>query len=413
MKKRRKVASAHPPPTDFHLIGDSLENGDREFRYSGTALPLGWINILPQPRKTFEEIGALAENISRRRLMNPLIVAKFSRESCERYLSLVNLLWGTEIRSSSLRPSPENQDLFYILLAGERRFRALVSLWTDGCSSCRETHGKEREGECFSRHLGGNAVRVSIAENIPAFSALFIQFSENTHMAVPAHEEAHAYDNLYRIIRQAKPDYPLSRFARDVGRSPDTIKRALKFCELPLLIQDHVSCKKIPYGIAIELARLRDSGIDGAVFDWWVSRTLVEHKRVPEFRDMVSHFLEERKTSQCSLFGLPSEDEQRRLEREHVRRVVEATSIRALWAFIHYTERVMSLFERGELGQNDSPFSAQSPVRLFRRLLEKHRKLLPHLKSFLPKRDFEKASLVLSRGLSLTGTHAQTKEGKR
>ncbi len=49
------------------------------FRYEQAKLPIGAINVLPQPRKTFEEIDSLADDITSKGIMNPSLVDETAR----------------------------------------------------------------------------------------------------------------------------------------------------------------------------------------------------------------------------------------------------------------------------------------------------------------------------------------------
>lgn len=58
--------------------------------FKSMRLPLNIINVLPQPRKTFEEINFLANDIAQKNLYNPLTIACFDREHCQKYIEPIN-----------------------------------------------------------------------------------------------------------------------------------------------------------------------------------------------------------------------------------------------------------------------------------------------------------------------------------
>jgi hypothetical protein len=358
--------------------------------YQGARIPLDVINVLLQPRRTFEEIETLAEDIATKNLMHPLLVARFNPERCQRYLEVINLLWGTTYQITELVSVLErDEETFYILLAGERRLRACKYLQEVGCEYCREKFGP---GGCYKRHFGDQRVDVRLCVDISPLEALFIQASENIHMRVPPHEEARFYSELFHLVKQVKPDYPLSQFARQVGRSPETVREAIRFCLLPKEIQDFVAKGQISYGIACEIARLHTQlDMDERALRWWALRAITGNYKVPEFREMVSKFLQEHNSGQISLFG---EAEEKQLRRFYFRRVVERQFIMAIWNFIYYFTRVLFLFQTGKLGKKDSPFSEKSPLRIYRKLIEIAENLLPHFWDLLRKEEREKAQKI-------------------
>lgn len=360
-----------------------------QHQYIGSELAIPEINVLPQPRRTFEHIEELALDVAKKKLLNPPTVARLSRSDCEDFLKVINSLWGASFEMSRLRPSrEEEQEIFYILLAGERRYRSCKHLWENGCAECLEAYGKEQPGACFNRHFKSGKIEVRLCVNIPPLAALFLQLSENTHMRVPPHEEAYAYAQLYKLLREAKADFTIARFAREVGRSPETIRNAIQFCELPLSIREPVEKGQVPYGIALEISRLHRSNVDENELKWWVTRAIVEQTTVPKFRESVTKYIFNLTAGQQSLMDIMSETQIEESRREHVRQTVEVGSIRGMWAFIGYFEKVFALFEQGKLGQKDSPFSEGSPVRVFRKMTARMRLLLPHMKKLVPKRDY-------------------------
>ncbi len=371
------------------ILGLSESNGQYQYRYEGRLIPLDAINVLPQPRRTFEDIELLAIDIADKGILNPLTIAEFNPESATRYLTAINALWGTSFSIINLKLGKKGngRKRYHVLLAGERRFRSCLHLWERGCAKCQETHGTEPPGTCFRRHFGEEGVRASICVNIPPLSALFLQLSENTHMRVPPEEEAEVYSMLFHLVRRADPKFSMARFAESVGRSPSAIRNALLFTELPESIRGRVgsSNNRIPYGIAIELARLQREGVSEEDLTLWALRSIAQDSKVEDFHESVTRFIANRNSGQASLLEIMDAESERVLAYTLVRQVVERKSILALWAWVHYVRRVITLFEDGQLGQEDSPFSKRSPLRLLRNLsLLMRDNLIPHLKSAAP-----------------------------
>lgn len=368
-------------------------------QYVGARIPLASINVLDQPRQTFENIGELAENIAKHNLLHPLIIARFTPEECSEYLKTINLIWGREHYSSELNiTEEEGKEFYYVLLAGERRFRACKRLNTVGCLEHKEKFG---EGPCYERHFGDQSVDVRLAQNVAPVQAIFIQASENIHMRVPPHEEAHFYNRLYRTLQQDNPNYPIARFAREVGRTSDTIRTALKYCNLPDDIQDFVENEQISYGIAGEIARLKtELNLSDEDLRWWAIRAIAKNYKVPDFREMVSNHIRQQKSGQ-TVFDLFSASQDEAMKRSLFKRVVAQEIIQGTWAWIHYFRRVRSLFDEGLVGKKDSPFSHKSPVRVFKALTQETKKLLPHLSELLKPDEFTEAETVFTKAQQL------------
>lgn len=361
--------------------------------YEGRRIPYWWINVLPQPRKTFLEIETLGDDIAAKNILHPLVISRFDQPGCENYLQLINLVWKTDFQIGNLLPIKENDEVsYYLLSAGERRYRSCIYLIKTGCTRCREKFGP---GGCYKRHFGDESLEVRLCLNVSPIQAIFIQASENIHMRVPAHEEAKFYDELFRVIRQADPKYPLARFARDVGRSPETVREAVKFCLLPEEVRIFVEKGQIPYGIACEIARIQiNTKATSKDLEWWALRAIAGNYRVPDFRQMVTNHLKEYSSGQISLF---TPEEEKKLAKYHFRRIVERQTLYAIWSFIHYLSKVLDLFQQGKLGKKDSPFSERSPVRVYRKLIGIEERLLPHFWMFLPKKERERAEATIAK----------------
>ncbi|MBI4039391.1 hypothetical protein HY388_01025 [Candidatus Daviesbacteria bacterium] len=363
--------------------------------YMGARIPLEAINIFPQVRQTFEEIEDLAENIADHGLFNPLTVAKFDRESCQHYIAVINWLWGRDFSlDQTVSCEEDGQEVFYVLLAGERRHRACMYLKTAGCPSCQQQFGA---GPCHTRHPASadGQVDVRLCVNISPLEALFRQIAENVHMRVPAHEEAKVFYELYSLVKQADPKYSLAQFSRDVSRGPDTIKNAIRFCELPAEIQGFVKNRVFSYGIACEISRLHEAGFSEDDLSWWARQAAVSSPKVDEFRETISKVITDRNNGQTmlDLFTQEQESEMRRLAH---RRVVARELIQILWRDQYYLKKVQELLKDGKLGRDDSPFSILSPVRYFRASIALRQELLPLLKDHLPKAFLAEAEQILS-----------------
>lgn len=351
------------------------------YRYVPRRLPLESIIVLPQPRRTFEYIPELATDIAERGLLHPLTVAAFDRKSFARYLDALNDLWSTNFEVSEFHPSRQRRKpTYYVLLAGERRFRAHRWLWERGCATCEEKHGPQsRAGACFRRHFPDHRLTAQLCENIPPLAALCLQLAENTHNPVPEHEEARAYSLLYGAILRADPSYSVAAFARRVGRSATTVQRALRYCNLPVAVQEYVEKGYLRYGHAIEIARLMREKATERELLFWRDWAVAHRVGVEDFRRLISKNIGVLRSGQISLLqimGVIQEEDRRRAA---VRKAVAEGTIQALYAWTSYLTTILEMLRDGRLGREDSPFSSRSPCKALEKLAHLLTLILEHL----------------------------------
>lgn len=282
-------------------------------RYAPGYLDIGDINVLPQFRHTFEDLDVLAQSIAERNLLNPITVALFDEPNCARYLAAVDRVWGGSHTLADLKPvEPTNGDdtaIYPVLIAGERRYRAITLLKTVGCEQCQEEYG---EGPCYDRHFDDPAVEVRLVTNCTPYDAIEIQAQENTHRRVPPHEDAVALANIYALYKDIEPGLTYTGFGRCMGRSAEVISNALRYNALPEDIQLYVSKRQLNYGIALELPRLQQAGLGSEELNWWVMKALTSRIKTDDFRATVSEFLRNRQSGQSSFLEIFSAEQGKR-----------------------------------------------------------------------------------------------------
>lgn len=363
-------------------------------QYRGDFIPLSNINVLPQGRKTFEDIDILADDIASKHLMNPPLVARLTIEACGPYLEKINKIWNTKFKIDDLHKTEEKEgEYVYILIAGERRYRASKSLTEHACTRCMAQYGNK---PCYSRHFTDNLMEVRVCDNISPIEAVFRQASENTYMSIPPHEEAVYYDALMRVSKEEDPSYSLSQFAKDVGRGEDKVRDAIRFCRLPIEIQEHVREGRITYGIATEIARLAEAKAPQGDIDYYITSVLAGRTTAKDFTKTISNYLGSFDKNQMSLLDLFDEGQRGQLSKGNIKRVVERDIIRAIWTWIYYFRRVTDLFNEGLLGKDDSAFSHASPLRVYRNLLNVQIDLLPHFVDLMRKPEYEETGQALA-----------------
>jgi hypothetical protein len=381
----------------FKKIADLSNGDDKNKGYLNKKIPLWAVNILAQPRKTFDDIEELGEGIASDGLINPLTVGRFSHTECKKYLEVLNVIRKTSYSISSLKSIKESEKkYYYLLLGGERRTRGMKLLWKNGCSFCRTEYGQESPGECYRRHFGNELVDIRFRPDISPVGAIFSQSLENTHKRVPIYEEAEEYYNFFRFLRMMDPKFPLATFARRVGRSEESVRNALRFCELPESIQNIVKKNNGKhYSLAVETGRLFTSGINPGVAELWLFRAIVENKPLNVFKKNISEYLLEINSGQQSLFDIFSEEQEKEYLARRIKKVAAENLVIGTHNSIAYCKQILRLFETESLGLKDSPFSEKSPVKIFSKFVELLEEALPHFQRIRRKKFKEAEKPIL------------------
>lgn len=173
--------------------------------------------------------------------INPGIVVGLGQTEADKYLRLIDEMWGTEYKLKDFEPVRLEEladDYYLFLVAGHRRLESvkLVPLDAFYCQLRLETN--------FSK-------------------ALVLQFQENLHEAVPHDDEARFLTFLWRQEKSMKKGLTLAKFARKLGKKPEAVRRAIRFTSLPVIVQKLILPsqefkKGIGFGILCELARLQE-----------------------------------------------------------------------------------------------------------------------------------------------------------
>lgn len=378
-------------------------------RYRGAWLKMTSINVLRQTRQTFADIDELAESVAEDGLLNPATVARFTPEAATHYLSWFETFWNEKFALKDLRSITEDgKPAYYILLAGERRFRAHRHLWQNGCGTCCERYGKERAGRCFRRHFGrGARMETRLAAGVTPARAMQIQLAENTHMAVPAHQEAIGHYNLWRVRRAEEPKLSLVAFARSVGRSEEKIRNSFRYAKLPAFIRKEVEDGHIKYGIALQLARLQAEGMDGDELRHWMRMAVLGRWGVPRLEESVNDWIRDKQSGQTSLLDVFSDVSERDWKRELYRKTVERELLQVLWGNQRYAATVLRMLRSGELDREDSPYSMLGPLEMLAEWIRQLEQISKELKPRHPK-----TAARLKRAASQAGKLTRHATGK-
>lgn len=379
----------------------------RSYRWQPSRALITEVNVLAQPRKTFTGIKELAETVATYGYANPPNVARFTREEAIAYLEEVNAYWGSAYAIEDLRPREED-GLYDILIAGERRFRSGMHLHLHGCQKCRQAHGQEEHGHCLHRHfgLGPGVIEVRVPLGIRAEEAFGLQLMENTTQCpVPAHEQAHSDTLWWQYLKRKFKRFSLKTFARLTGRSVTALGRAFRFHDLPLEVQVMVEERKITYGVASELARLWHAAREGVERPITEERLLKMAQQAAESRFTRAHMkgwidreILERRENQLDLLSIMMNTyEQEEMERQDHRRVVAAQMSGALWRFKEYLSHVLR-FREEERKAERSALTLPSTLRNAEEFARLQRQMIDCLRDQLTEKEIaelERAGMEL------------------
>ncbi|HEY0980135.1 MAG TPA: hypothetical protein VGE18_01855 [Candidatus Paceibacterota bacterium] len=331
-------------------------------KYSGTFIPLEWIIVFPQVRKTFEiaPLLELAEDISINGLINPCTVGKLDLVSYGLYKKTFETITGKDLGEIDI--SQMHNGYFYVLIAGERRYRAHKLLWEQGCSDCNK-HALARKrillpGACYRSHFGDESIEVRACLNVDAVTAKSIQSRENNYVKPPIHEEAEDWEEFYRYLRLSNSQLTFTGFAKEVGVSVERVRNALWFCELPKDIQLYVKQKHISATNALELRKILSLDIPEkrkreiidreAIF--LMSRLRINNK---EYSQRVNAILSN--LNQGELFALSSGP----MTKKAIRKAFEAPAIEGLTLYDSFTKKAVAVEKAKEFGM-DKLYSKKS-----------------------------------------------------
>lgn len=323
------------------------------------------------------------------------MIARFSEDEAISYLNVINALWDTGISLDALRKvEEEGGNYYYVLIAGERRYRALNQLTEHACSVCSKEYGKQG---CFSRHFP-QGLEARVCDNIPPMEAVYRQASENTHNSLRPEEEAPYFDRMFRVARMRDAHMSLAEFARRVGKGEDKVRDALRFCSLPEAVQEMVVKRAIPYGMAVEIARLAEEKVSQGYIDYYTKLALAGNMTVGTFTRTLGRFLENHRSGTLEMFseglftGIKDETEP-----INIKQIAEREAARSFWVCNFYLQKIAGLMSEGLLGKEDSPFSSQGPINALKSYVRTVSKLIPFMEDLLPQEQLQEIRIEFAR----------------
>jgi len=352
---------------DNHLYKIGEINKDR------MSFPINRVNVLVQPRQTFdpEEIEELAFSIDGLNLIHPVSIALFDEKTCYDHIKRVNRSWNKNYQLKNLK---KYKNFYPILIAGEKRFRAILCIIANKDRMFTQKYFKE------------GLIDSLVYKQLTSWGFIEVQCQENKHKKPPPEEQAEYYNNYYREFRDLykgqDTKLTVAAFARKMHTSEATMREALRFSDLPASVKNFVTVKKlIPYGIACEIARFQLAGMEEKkLLDWCIS-CVVKNYTVNEFRKIVKYELERR--DMPSLFGEEFTQAEKELAKKEARkRSMEINIVKSLHGGIAYNKKLIDLFEKKLLGKEDSAYSSFGAMKGVKSLIDLlNTKLLPHIET--------------------------------
>jgi ParB-like chromosome segregation protein Spo0J len=346
------------------------------------SLPISCINIFYQPRQTFDEIEELAGSINRHGLMHPLSVARFSREEMMYHLSLRNLSkkHSFPVKIEDIKPSYKG--CYHVLIAGERRFKAIEMIVANIGRKFRKDNTFifiDRKIEC------------NIYKSPSFFKFISMQIEENNHLPPAVSDVAEYIDIFYHALKTASEienkKLTMVAFAKKIGKSPNSIRSALKFSDLPFEIKIYVSSKLISYGVACEIARLKiEIKAKSSELMWWAN--IGVGKNLKDFKSLIEKRIQEKKSGEVSFFEELSTEA---LLKQGFTKIMNERVMRMLFIDYSYVKKVLTLFEDGQIGKELSAFNNVSIIRMLGKIVEMlSEKILPHIQTLEEEEYFKK-----------------------
>lgn len=370
------------------------------------SFPINRINVLVQPRQTFdlEEIEELAVSIDGLDLIHPVSIALFDQATCLDHIKRVNRSWS---KNYSLSNFKTYKNYYPILIAGEKRYRAVLSIIAN-------------KNENFTKkYYKSGRLDSLVYKKLTSWGFIEIQCQENKHKKPPAEEQAEYYNNYFRefqdLHKGIDEKLTITAFAKKMHTSEATMREALRFSNLPNSVKDFVSVKKlIPYGMACEIARFQQAGMNEEKLLNWCTMCIARNYSVKEFKKIAKYELEKKQMQSYSDNSIFSQAQDEQFMKDHRKRSMEKNIVRSLYDGIVYNKKVISLFDNNLLGKEESAYSSFGAMKGIKALIDLlNEQLLPHIATHKKEKYFKtvlKEIKALELDKDIKDTHKKFKK---
>lgn len=230
----------------LHLVTDQSseiareQNGNFGLSYTIGYVNLGHVNVLAQMRgdMSHEELNDLKRNIREvGGLVNEPLYAMMDAASAQHYLDITNTAWGA---NGALEDLVMNEyGMYYIVIAGHRRTRAMREI-------CEE------DGDVDYSRLAPAKIIVGATPH----QILSLQLAENVMVPPPPNRYARIIHEIYITGVAAGIYTSVADFVRHSPLGEDRVRSALRFMELPDIVQNLCHDGALSYGHCVAMHRL-------------------------------------------------------------------------------------------------------------------------------------------------------------
>ncbi len=196
-------------------------------------VPLGALNVANQmrPDGDYGDILELAQSIKAVGVKQPVRAFRWDAEIADTYLQLNNRLYPEKDARDISNFTPLDDGSYLVLVYGHRRLLA-------------------------SQLAARDEIPAQIIEDGKIAEALEDQTVENIYHPPEPYSFARSINEVYNLQLAAGMVNSQAEFARKCGVGPDRLRSALRFCSLPLEVQQIVIDGNLSYKKAVEVARL-------------------------------------------------------------------------------------------------------------------------------------------------------------
>lgn len=339
-----------------HISSSDLARDDERVLRAAVPLHLKCLNVVSQvrPHLDAQQTADLAESILDQGQQVPGRVVALTARQARQYVKEINELWGVNHQLRSLRQLTIDGKLLYLIVVyGHRRLAA-----------AKLAYERLKAGE-KSRYFTGKYL-CDIYFGLSVKEAISFQLIENDYVAPPKHAELRAHWLYWRFLRR-KENVTVTRFAKQVGKTPEAVREMLRFTELPDTVQRMIDPDapglKTTYGMLLQVARLarahkkHGQPLSEEAIVRQVDVLIVSGVTVTEFAKEVTeriHHLEGQQTG----FDFFENGEVDHTDRT-VRRVAAQNLIRSMLTAIGYIHRIEHMMRDGRSFGSLSPYEEQ------------------------------------------------------
>lgn len=195
---------------------------------------------LSQIRGTKNAISAeLKESIRSNGLINPIDVARMSRETLAEYISFTNETWGASARIEDFDAMIREDGSYYVVIAGHSRHEGIVELENDA-----------------EDPMPRRRIMAKVHEVIDPAGIIELQHAENISSVPPQERVAIALVETYNWgVRHGKwsSRKEFLKQRADMGVTSKTLDYALSFQDMPKSARNFVLSGKVKYMVGVEL----------------------------------------------------------------------------------------------------------------------------------------------------------------